>query len=94
MDTVIAKAVRMLGGQTALAVAIHDQHRTVKQQHVWKWVRAGRVPAEYCLAIETATGGRVTCHQLRPDVFPPDPAAASHYRRATDRPAQAEDRAA
>ena len=28
-----------------------------------------RVPAERCRDIEAATGGQVTCEELRPDVF-------------------------
>lgn len=84
METSIAKAVRLVGGQAALANAIHEHHPTVKQQHVWKWVRAGRVPAEYVRAIEAATGWRVTRYQLRPDVFGSDPSASPHTRRVTD----------
>jgi len=30
----------------------------------------GTVPAEQVLAIESATGGQVTCHELRPDLYP------------------------
>jgi DNA-binding transcriptional regulator YdaS (Cro superfamily) len=56
------------GGQSGLARAIGG---TVKQGHVWYWLHAkdGQVPAEYCQAIEAATGGRVTRFELRPDVF-------------------------
>lgn len=36
---------------------------------VWKWVqRSKRVPAEYVLRIEAATG--VSRHDLRPDIYP------------------------
>jgi DNA-binding transcriptional regulator YdaS (Cro superfamily) len=38
-------------------------------QAVTRWLRTGRVPAHHCLTIERATGGKVTCHDLRPDVF-------------------------
>ena len=66
--TPLERAVDIMGGQTALAKAIGG---TVKQAHVWNWLNGsrGRVPAEYCRAIETATKGLVTCQQLRPDVF-------------------------
>jgi len=51
--------------QTALAKAIGKE-----QGHVGKWLhRDKKVPAEVCADIEAATGGKVTCHQLRPDVF-------------------------
>ncbi|MCO7516440.1 helix-turn-helix domain-containing protein [Pseudomonas guariconensis] len=46
----------------------------VKQPHVWKWVKAGRVPTERVLAVSRATGGAVKPHELRqdlPDIFPP-----------------------
>ncbi|MCR9092352.1 MAG: helix-turn-helix domain-containing protein [Proteobacteria bacterium] len=32
-----------------------------------------RVPGEHCRAIEEALGGRITRHDLRPDVFGPAP---------------------
>lgn len=75
MSTPIKEAVCLVGSQGRLAAAIQPMHPTVKQQHVWRWVRAGRVPAEYALAIETATGGKVTRYELRPDVFGPAPDA-------------------
>lgn len=42
----------------------------VSRQIVSHW-RTGRcrVPAERCRAIEKATGGAVTRHDLRPDIF-------------------------
>lgn len=65
----IEQAVSIAGGQTALAKAISASHPNVKQQHIWKWLRAKRVPGEYAVAIEDATGGKVSRYQLRPDVF-------------------------
>lgn len=80
-------AIQIVGSQSALARAIH-----VRQQDVWYWLnRAKAIPAKHAKAIESATGGRVSCYQLCPDVFKSDPAAAPHTRRTTDRP---EDRAA
>jgi len=32
--------------------------------------RGNRVPAEWCLAIESATDGAVSRHDLRPDLYP------------------------
>lgn len=71
-------AVQIVGSQSALARAIR-----ARQQDVWYWMNlAGKgVPAEYCRAIEAATGGQVTRYQLRPDVFgdAPDPPVESHH---------------
>ena len=59
------KAVILLGSQSALARAIR-----VKQQNIWSWLHIARkVPAEYCLAIEKATQGKVRREELRPDIF-------------------------
>lgn len=59
------RAIKHLGGQSALARACD-----VKQGHVWHWLNKSRkVPADYVLTIEAATGGAVTRHELRPDVF-------------------------
>jgi DNA-binding transcriptional regulator YdaS (Cro superfamily) len=71
----LQRAADIVGGQTALASAIGPP---IKQGHVWYWLnqRRGKVPAEHCAAIEQATDGKVTRHDLRPDIFGPAPAAA------------------
>ena len=38
------------------------------QQVIHNWMRRGRIPAERCIDIERATGGVVTCEELRPDL--------------------------
>lgn len=53
--------VRSLGGPTAVARMLG-----IKAPSVIGW--AGKPPPDRCPAIERATGGRVTCEQLRPDV--------------------------
>ena len=61
----IEKAVAAAGGQTSLANAIG-----VSPSFVNQWVNGSRpVPATRCRAIERAAGGKVTCAELRPDVF-------------------------
>lgn len=40
----------------------------VKQPHVWKWIKAGRIPAERVPAVSRAVGGQVLPHQIRPDL--------------------------
>lgn len=63
----LQKAVDKAGGQTALAALVG---RGVKQSHVWAWLNSVNPdhmpPAEYCPAIEKATG--VPCEELRPDI--------------------------
>lgn len=61
----IARAIEAVGGQTALAKILGITTQAISQ---WK-----RVPPAHVLAIETATGGRVTRHEMRPDVFGPEP---------------------
>ncbi len=66
MGSALVKAIEVVGGQTQLARLLG-----VKQANVWHWLnKADRVPGEYVLAIETATGGQVTRHALRPDLYP------------------------
>lgn len=67
MENAIQKAVRLAGGQTALADLIG---RPVRQGHVWKWLRNGYVPAEQVLAVVRALDGRMTPHEIRPDIYP------------------------
>jgi len=57
--------------QSELAAALGVTQGTVSH---WLNGRA-RIPAERVLAIETATGGKVTRHELRPDLYPVEPAA-------------------
>lgn len=40
----------------------------VKQPHVWKWLKAGRVPTERVHSVARASGGKVLPHELRPDL--------------------------
>ena len=58
-------AIDAAGGRQALADAIG-----VNVQFVHQMARGERpVPATRCIAIASASGGAVTPHDLRPDVF-------------------------
>lgn len=60
-------AIAQLGSQVAVARLVG-----VSPQAVSEIVRRGRrVPAEWCRAIEHTTGGAVSAHDLRPDLYPP-----------------------
>ncbi len=63
----LAAAVDIVGGQAKLARLLG-----VTQPNVWHWLhKSERVPGEYVLRIEEATAGRVSRHDLRPDLYPP-----------------------
>ncbi|WP_225784694.1 YdaS family helix-turn-helix protein [Xenophilus sp. Marseille-Q4582] len=60
--TAIDRAVKVLGSQTALAQACGKA-----QGHVSHWLKVGRIPPEYCPAVELATHARgelVPCEDL------------------------------
>ncbi|MGZ8030967.1 YdaS family helix-turn-helix protein [Pseudomonas marginalis] len=40
----------------------------VKQPHVWKWLKTGRVPTERVHSVSRASEGKVLPHELRPDL--------------------------
>jgi DNA-binding transcriptional regulator YdaS (Cro superfamily) len=66
MNEHIAKAIEILGSQTALAEACG-----VKQSHVWNWLNRDKViRLENALLVERATNGKVTKEQIRPDLYP------------------------
>lgn len=55
----------------------------VSQPCIHKWMSGKSRPSpKTAVAIETATGKRVTRYQLCPDVFGPDPATAQGEDRA------------
>ena len=60
----LQNAAEIAGSQSALAKICG-----VGQPAVWKWMQSSkRVPAEYVLRIEAATG--ISRHYLRPDIYP------------------------
>ncbi|MCK2149488.1 helix-turn-helix domain-containing protein [Marinobacter alexandrii] len=64
--TALKKSIRLAGSQSALAAKCGT-----KQSNIWNWLhRDGRVPAEYVIAVCTATDFKVTPHEVRPDIYP------------------------
>lgn len=65
MSTIgLEKAIIEAGGQVALATLLG-----IRQSHISNWKNRGkRVPAEWVIKIEKATG--VPRHELRPDLYP------------------------
>lgn len=61
----LSKAIKVCGSQSELARQIGDG---IKTGHIYYWLK-NTVPAKRCIAIEQATGGKVTRYDLRPDVF-------------------------
>lgn len=57
--------IARLGGPSAVGRLFRP---AISSQAVSQWAR---VPARRCVALEQASGGRVTRHELRPDVFGP-----------------------
>jgi len=77
MKEALETAVSEATSQSELARRIAQlTSRPIRQGHVWKWIRAGRVPPDMAIPVERATGGRVTRHELRPDLYPLEPTAS------------------
>lgn len=83
----VEKAVEIIGTRAKLARACSQP-----PQAVTRWLRSGRVPARRALAIEAATGGKVTCQDLRPDVewLIDDSGTVTGYHVRVDAPNRAE----
>lgn len=64
-NRLIREAVAQFGSQQKLAEAIG-----CCQQQISYLLRAKRVSAEMAIAIDQATNGKVSRHDLRPDIFP------------------------
>lgn len=63
MIEIVQHAAETLGGTKQLADALRCTRQALSQ---WKQVPRGRV-----LEIEEVTGGKITRHQMRPDLYPP-----------------------
>lgn len=71
MKEALKKAVAVVGGQSELARRLASlSGRPIRQGHVWKWIRAGKIAADMAIHAESATGGGVSRHELRPDLYP------------------------
>lgn len=70
MNASLQRAIDAAGSQQRLAESLG-----IRSASISEWKSRGRVPAERVLAIETETG--VSRHELRPDVFGPDPSLPS-----------------
>jgi DNA-binding transcriptional regulator YdaS (Cro superfamily) len=62
-STPLDRAIQAVGSAKALAEALG-----VTKQAITGWRHRG-VPPERVLAVERLTGGTVTRHELRPDIF-------------------------
>jgi DNA-binding transcriptional regulator YdaS (Cro superfamily) len=67
-DPALSRAIEEAGGVAELARKL-----SISSQAVSQW---DRVPAERALEVERATGGAVTRHDLRPDLYPVEQDAA------------------
>ena len=65
-NELIAEAIQIAGGQTALAKRCGK-----RQGHVWFWLNSERVTAETAVLIDAATNGGISKERLRPDIFGP-----------------------
>lgn len=64
----LERAIKHVGGVTRMAEKLGLGQSVVSN---WK-LRGkpdGRVPAKHCIAVEEATSGKISRHELRPDVF-------------------------
>lgn len=77
-QSALERAIEAAGSQAELARRIGK-----KQAHIWNWLNRDKcVPAEVAIPIEQATEGKVTRHDLRPDIFGPAPKPARKVANA------------
>ena len=75
MEEALERAKSKVGGSAALARLLSDADRQITSQAISQW---RRVPVERVLEVERATG--VSRHELRPDIYPDERAAANRFR--------------
>ena len=71
MEDGIDRAIEYFGGQAALAEKLGLTKMAVTQ-----WKERG-VPLVRAIEIEKLTNGKITCHDLRPDIFDKPPKSAT-----------------
>lgn len=69
-ESALQRAIEIAGSSAELA-----RRCNVTRASLQGWKSPGRVPAERVLAIEEAVDGKVTRHELRPDLYPQEQAA-------------------
>jgi DNA-binding transcriptional regulator YdaS (Cro superfamily) len=79
------RAIQKVGGLADFAERIGLRRSQMSTVAMWRARK--RVPAERCIAIETATDGAVTRYDLRPDVFGPPPAVKADPQPQAERAA-------
>lgn len=90
MNQPLKRVIDLAGGQSALAARLREliPGSKVQQAHVWTWLNSQKStmpPAEYVLPIVRAVNGRVTPHDLRPDIYPhPDDGLPRDDRPSSD----------
>jgi len=63
-DNSVTQAIALVG------LAPLARELGVSYQAIRKWERSGSVPAARVKQIVAATGGRISAHDLRPDLYP------------------------
>lgn len=71
----LQRCIALAGSQAELARRLRERHPKLRTGHLYHWLNKaeGVVSAEYCRSICEAVGWQVTPHDLRPDVFGPEP---------------------
>ncbi len=77
LRSLIERAVRHHGSQAKLAAKMG-----CSQQQIAYLLKASNITAEMAIAVDTATDGAVSRHQLRPDIFP-SPSPSPSPQRAS-----------
>lgn len=69
-SSVVEKVIEEAGGGAALAAALSTDGRTITPQAISDWKANDRIPGGRVLAVEKVLKGKVTRHQMRPDLYP------------------------
>lgn len=73
-DEALERAITLAGGPAELARYITENQGSITAQAICDWKRC---PPARVLVVEQATKGEVSRHDLRPDIYPREQAAAA-----------------
>jgi DNA-binding transcriptional regulator YdaS (Cro superfamily) len=71
MKSGVKKAIKAVGGVTAMSRVIGNSRNRISRQAIYGWINKGMIPPERCIEVERISG--VHRHWLNESIYPEPP---------------------